>query len=370
MKILYDHQIFSSQKYGGVSRYFYELIKKINIKNNVSILSPIIFSNNYYISDKKDVEHIRFLPNNNFKGKQKIILMVNKINMIINLMRQKYDIFHPTNYDSYFLSYISTKPFVITIHDMIHEKFADMYSIDNKTTKHKRILCEKASKIIAISNNTKKDLIELFSIEESKIEVIYHGNSLVLSNDHEFKIKLPEKYILFVGSRNKYKNFTLFIKSVSLLLNEDLNLYVVCVGGGSFNNEELILFEELKIKNRIIQFDLEDNLLSQFYFRALMFIFPSLYEGFGMPILEAFSCECPLVCSNISSFPEIAVDGAIYFDPYDKESMYKAMKKVYNSENDRHRIIRNGKERLKYFSWEKTAEKTKKIYESIIEEKI
>lgn len=369
MKILYDHQIFTSQKYGGVSRYFYELIKSFNHKANIDVVTSIVFSNNYYISDKKDVKHMNFFPNTKFRGKQRLMLALNKINSILDIKKQKYDIFHPTNYDSYFLNYIANKPFVITVHDMIHEKFLNMFSLNNRTTENKRLLCEKASKIIAVSENTKKDLIEFFSIKESKIEVIYHGNSLVLTDESEFNIKLPDKYILFVGSRCKYKNFNLFIKSASLLLNKDLDLSIICVGGASFNKEEVTLFEELNIKNRVIQYDLEDNLLSQFYFRALMFVFPSLYEGFGIPILESFACECPLVCSNTSSLPEIAVDGAIYFDPYDENSIYQAMKKVYSSKKERDRLVKNGTERLKYFSWEKTVEHTKIIYESIMEEK-
>lgn len=365
MKIIYDHQIFTSQKYGGVSRYFYELIKFFNHKKDIEIFTSIVFSNNHYISDKKDVKHIRFFPDTGFRGKQRLILPINKINSIMNIKKQKFDVFHPTNYDPYFLSYLKNKPFVLTVYDMIHERFKDMFP-NNKTTENKKILCEKASKIIAISESTKKDLIEFFDIEESKIEVIYLGNSMVLDNKTTLDKVVPQKYILFVGSRGGYKNFDRFINSISSLLNKNLDLSVVCVGGGKFTNNELDMFKNLTIINKVLQYTLDDNSLSQFYAKAVMFVFPSLYEGFGIPVLEAFACDCPLLCSNTSSLPEIAGDGAEYFDPYSKESICNAVEKVLNSDEVKDKLIKNGRERLKHFSWEKTGEQTKDIYESVI----
>lgn len=368
MRILYDHQIFTSQKYGGVSRYFYELINFFNHEENIDVKTSIIFSNNYYISNKKDVYHIGFFPNNAFKGKQRVMSKINEINSIINLKKQNFDVFHPTNYNPYFIDYIEDKPFVVTIYDMIHEKLSSMFSVDNTTTEQKKLLCSKASKIIAISKNTKKDLIELFNIEESKIEVIHLANSLIL--DDQMDMDIPEKYILFVGSRDGYKNFYTFINSISLLLNEDLGLLIVCAGGGEFNSQELLLFKKLNIETRVLQFNLTDKVLAQFYAKALLFVFPSLYEGFGIPILESFSCSCPLVCSNTSSFPEIAGNAAEYFDPYCEESIYMAVKKVLYSTEDKEKLIKNGTERLKLFSWQKTAEQTKMVYENVFKRNI
>ena len=131
----------------------------------------------------------------------------------------------------------------------------------------------------------------------------------------------------------------------------------------------MISFEELGIKNRVFQFDLDDNLLAQFYSKALMFVFPSLYEGFGIPVLESFACACPLVCSNTSSLPEIADNAAEYFDPYDEKSIYTAIKNVLEDEEKRKILVKNGSERLKYFSWEQTADLTKKVYKSVMNEK-
>lgn len=366
MKISYDYQIFSLQKYGGISRYFHELIKQYEYTEDINVNVPLLVSNNHYISDKKYVQHIEFFPNKEFRGKHRLLAPINKLNSIHKLRKKDYDVFHPTYYDPYFLKYIGSVPFVLTVYDMIHEKFTEFVSKNDVSARNKKILFEKASKIIAISESTKNDLIEIFKINAEKITVIHLATSIKISDGFKMKIKLPPQYILFVGTRQGYKNFTTFIQAVSQLLHEKNDLFIVCVGGGKFNVDEINLFNSLNIKDRILQFNLDDNSLIQFYKDALLFVFPSLYEGFGIPILEAFACQCPLVCSNTSSLPEVAADAAEYFDPYCELSIYEAIKNVLNNEEQRKSLIERGTNRLKCFSWEQTALKTKKIYESVI----
>ncbi|MGJ0342973.1 glycosyltransferase family 4 protein [Aliarcobacter cryaerophilus] len=366
MKILYDHQIFTSQKYGGISRYFYELVRELDNISEVQYEIPLLVSNNHYISDKRFVNYINLLPNKQFRGKHRIFKLLNKPNNIWKLKQQKFDVFHPTYYDPYFLKYLGNKPFVLTVYDMIHEKFSDMFSSTDKTTEQKRLLVEKATKIIAISESTKKDLIELFGTDESKIEVVYLGNSMFPKADIKLGFEIPKKYLLFVGGRGAYKNFERFIKSVSELLNQDKELFVLCTGGGKFSSSESQLLNELEISKQVLQFNLDDDSLAYFYKNALAFIFPSLYEGFGIPVLESFACGCPLLCSNVSSLPEVAGDAACYFDPYSEESIKNAVSRVLNDSNFRKELINKGYEQLKEFSWKKTAEETKKIYESVL----
>lgn len=366
MKVLYDHQIFTTQKYGGISRYFYELIKYFNKNSNIIVDMPFMFSNNYYIQDKKDVNFIQFLPRKEFKGKNKLIYPVNKFISIHKIKIQNYNLFHPTYYDTYFLKYIKDKPFVLTVYDMIHEKFPSMFKQNNKISEQKRLLVEKATKIIAISQSTKNDLMNIFHIDESKIEVVYLANSMNTSKNSTQNIKTPDKYILFVGSRGGYKNFDRFIKGISKLFGEDVDLSLVCAGGGKFNNNELNLLKELNIEKKTFQYDINDDLLAYYYSKAEMFVFPSLYEGFGIPVLESFACKCPLVCSSTSSLPEIALDAAEYFDPYSETSIYTAIKNLLDNKEKRETLINKGTERLNFFSWKKTTEQTIKIYESIL----
>lgn len=366
MKILYDHQIFTSQKYGGISRYFYELVREFSDAQEINYEIPLLVSNNHYISDKKFVNHVDLLPNKQFRGKHRLFNFLNKPYSIMKLKQQKFDLFHPTYYDSYFLKYLGNKPFVLTVYDMIHEKFSDMFSPTDKTTEQKRLLVEKATKIIAISQSTKKDLIELFGTDESKIEVIYLGNSMFPKANISIGYEVPKKYLLFVGGRGGYKNFERFIKSVSEILNQDKELFVVCTGGGKFSSNEMEQFNELGISKQVLQFNLDDDSLAYFYKHALAFIFPSLYEGFGIPVLESFACGCPLICSDVSSLPEVAGDAACYFNPNSEESIRDAVLIVLDNMNLRKDLIAKGQERLKQFSWKQTAEQTKKIYESVL----
>ena len=153
---------------------------------------------------------------------------------------------------------------------------------------------------------------------------------------------------------------------MSPILNKDKNLCVICAGGGKFNFKELEIFSSLNITNQITQYTLGDNALASLYQNAQLFVYPSLYEGFGIPILESFACQCPLLCSNTSSLPEVAGDGACYFDPYSEESMRNSITTVLGDECLQDELRQKGAVRLKQFSWKKTAIETKKIYESVM----
>lgn len=366
MKVLFDHQIFTGQRYGGISRVFFELIKELGLNENIDTEVPLLVSNNHYFSKDHNFILKFFFLNREFKGKQRIMSLVNRLNTVRQLKSQNFDVFHPTYYDPFFLKHIKDNPYVLTVHDMIHEKFSHMFSSKDITANNKRLLVEKASKIIAVSENTKKDIIEVYGIDESKIKVIYLGNSLVYNPDVIINIDIPKKYILFVGSRGGYKNFDKFVSSVSKILHSDYELCVLCIGGGRFTPDEIKCFSEYNISRQIFQYDLNDRSLAYFYRHAKLFVFPSLYEGFGIPILEAFACECPLVCSATSSLPEIAGNAARYFDPYDEESMRDAILDVLNNEKLRDSLIQNGSERLSLFSWKKTAFQTGEVYRNIL----
>ena len=367
MKILYDHQIFSSQIYGGISRYFFELMKNFENDNRVKYDLSLRYSKNHYLNKYNDLKYKPFFKNFNFRGKYRLINILNKNISKKLLIKGDYDIFHPTYYDPYFLNILNNKPFVLTIYDMIHEIYSEVFPLKDKTSKRKKILAQKATKIIAISENTKKDIIRFFSIEENKIEVTYLANSFNMNKDDKIlNVVTPEKYILFVGSRGGYKNFNLFIEAISTLLVEDAELNVVCVGGGNFKEMEKEKFKKLNIVNKIFQYSISDNILAYLYQKAIAFVFPSLYEGFGIPILEAFACGCPIICSRTSSLPEVAGGAAIYFDPTDKLSMLDSIEKVIYNDELKKQLVNKGIEREKEFTWKKTADKTKKIYEEIL----
>lgn len=364
LKILYDDQIFSGQRYGGVSRYFAQLMSNFKAYKEIDFKLSLIYSENEYL---KDFDFFSFLKDKNFKGSSRVFNFfqnLNRYKSIFDLKTKRFDLFHPTYYDDYFLRYLGDKPFVFTLHDMIHEIYSGKYfNQDDITINRKKILINSAKRIIAISENTKKDILKYYDISSDKVDVIYHACSLDLSKYSE--ICVPAEYILFVGDRSRYKNFKFFISAITSLLIKNKDLKIVCAGGGAFKPEELDFFEQNNIKNSFLFYFVDDYQLVYLYKKAKFFIFPSFYEGFGLPILEAFTCECPVVLSNSSCFPEIAKDAAIYFDPNDQGSILFSVEKILNDDLLRKRLISLGLKRCLDFSWEKTSKYTLNFYKSV-----
>lgn len=363
MKVLYDHQCFN-QRYGGIPRYHLELMKGLKDEGNDYYLS-LLFNQYEHLVTDNNIKVVNPIGNNQFKGRHKIIqtlTYINKKYSEYNIKNKEYDIFHPTYYNPYFLKNLK-KPFVITIHDFVHEKFTSERKADKIDSINKQILIEKADKIIAISENTKKDIIQYYSISEDKISVIYHGYNKINFNIE--KNNKQNNYILYIGKRDGYKNFNRFINAVSILLRENIPLNLICTGN-PFTSSEIELFKKLNIAKQVFHVAANEVVLNLLYKNALLFIYPSLYEGFGMPILEAFSNNCPICISNTSCFPEIAQDAAIYFNPYDEHSIYNAIKVGISDNQVRNEIIKLGNKRLLDFSWNKTTFETIEVYKQLL----
>lgn len=354
MKILYDHQVFSWQVTGGISRYFVELQKRVSSSNSTLI------SNNLYLHQLKNTIKQLF-PNIYIPGKTQLIRNLNKLWTIKIISKQEYDIFHPTYYDNYFIKHLDGKPYVITVFDMIHELFPCEFGVDNTSVLKKNAILG-ANRIIAISESTKNDLIKLYGLSADKIDVTHLASSLITSKAKA--VDLPSKYVLFVGDRSKYKNFRRFYQSMVGIMENDSSINIVCVGGGKFSSSELNSFDHFK--NRIRQLTLSDAELVYAYQHAICLVFPSLYEGFGLPVVEAMECGCPVICSNTSSFPEVAGSAALYFDPTNTNEMSKCIDKVISSKKFRENLISSGYLRVKQFSWDKCAKHTKVVYQKAL----
>lgn len=369
MKILYDPQIYIIQNFGGISRYFKELILNLDELSGVETCVSMKYSNNIYVSGWEKTDHKPLLPGKKFKGKRRLQFYLNRSHFLREIKTVDFDIFHPTYYHNYFLSLLNNKPFVITVHDMTHEKFPAYFPKRDTTSNQKKELIKKADKVIAVSQNTKKDIVEIFGVEESRVDVVYHGSSISRETDIEISEKntlnMPDRYILFVGRRNQYKNFTRFVKAIAPLLMSDDELHLLCAGGTVFTKSERELLKSLGIENRCHHRFMDDGELSVAYANAICFVFPSLYEGFGLPLIEAFNAGCPVVCSHSGAMPEIAKEGAEYFDPLSESEIRESVKNVIESDSIRKRIVSEGSKRASDFSWKKTAEKTKMVYEKV-----
>jgi glycosyltransferase involved in cell wall biosynthesis len=353
------------QRYGGISRYFYEIIRSVNTKQGYEACLPIRLSANHYLRKLPALTYRRF--DYILKGFNWIVYNINRSHTIKNTFKilSDFDVFHPTYYDPYFLPFSLNKPFVLTIHDMIHDIFPEYFLKFSRIAPAKRTLARKASRIIAVSENTKKDIMEQYGISGDKITVIYHGVSFLPRKNH-IAISLPENYVLFVGDRHKYKNFQNFIESMADILRKK-DWFLVCFGGGAFSRDEKLALRHLEIHNKVKALAGDDALLAYLYRHAGVFVCPSLYEGFGMPVLEAMSCGCPVATSNVSSLPEVGGDAVSYFDPYDKPSIEGAVRRIIDDKEYRLELIARGLKQVRKFSWDKAAEETCGVYEKALE---
>lgn len=383
MKVLYDHQIFEHQRIGGVSRYFAEIIRHLpaDVGSDVSIQ----YTFNEYLRDMnipfvwRDqlISYYSFLPKLNFKGKKRLysfleerfpekypdFYKVNQSRTIEKLEKGDFDIFHPTFFDDYYLDHLNGKPYVLTVHDMIIELYPEFINSPG-FIKRKKKLVDNAAHIIAVSENTKCDIVNVFGTSADKISVTYHASSLVDGGGKPEN--LPNKYLLYVGDRRLgYKNFKFFIAAIQPILLENKELCIVCTGD-RFTTEENNYFKALGIQDQLKIIFVDDTQMFGLYKSAEMFIYPSYYEGFGIPILEAFQAQCPVVLSNGSCFPEVAGDAGMYFDSKSPEQLRFSVLSLLNNKELRQEIINKGTQRLQNFSWEKSALQTAEIYKEIL----
>jgi len=368
MKILLDPQIFNAQVYGGISRYYTEVFSALQKIKNVEIEIPIRYSKNEYLK-------ISSLYNNQQKKYSILINLLSKMGVstrkitkkknrkitIDALKKQDFDLFIPTYYDPYFLEFIGDKPFVLTVYDMIHELFPEYFSDGKELAANKLLLMQKATKIIAVSNNTKKDILAIYpEIDAAKIEVVYHGNSIQI--DETATVDLPQNYILFVGVRENYKNFDFLIESIVDLFKADPTLHLICAGGGKFNKEELDMINKLDLESQISQRSFKENELGTFYKNAKCFVFPSMYEGFGIPVLESMACGCPIILTHNSSFPEVAGDAGIFYELNNKADLKNKVAAVLDNADLRQEYSRKGLERVKKFDWKEASQNCYAVY--------
>ena len=384
MKVLFDYDGFRG-RVGGVPRCTVELIKHfpdyVDVEISIAVCDNIHFLESLIKPSVRPcaVNDRNFPTRRDFRGKRKLFELtekifpsfpsysnVNKPLSIAALKKQDFDVFHcpSTTADTYFLEYLQDKPFVLTVHDMISELF---FPPNNSQTKVKSKLVPLASHIVTVSQNTKIDLMRLMNVPEEKISVIYHGAPSIAPMDSPRL--LPEPYFLYIGRRERYKNFDQTLIDFAAF-HKDFPEVVFVVVGGPFNGEERELVKSLGVEACVKNVLASEPELVSLYKNAIGFIFPSLYEGFGLPILEAFTYECPVLLNDTSCFPEIAGDAGVFFHsrPERKESnLPEVMRKVYSmSQGERDNIINKGLARRRCFSWEESSKRLAEVYRSVL----
>jgi glycosyltransferase involved in cell wall biosynthesis len=276
------------------------------------------------------------------------------------------DVFHPTYYE--LLSQVEwsecRQPLVLTVHDMIHERFQKELDPRGKTVERKRRAIAAATAIICVSERTKADLLEMYPIPEGKITVIPHASDLRSPPAGEpWPVEPP--YFLYIGIRAFYKNFTRLLAALRNVVGRhgDVRLYVV---GPPFRTQEQAQLTELGLQDHVRHRGyVTDEELARLYRGSVAFVYPSLYEGFGIPLLEAMSCGGVVVASNRSSIPEVVGDAGLLFDPTSTDELTDTLISLLESPAQRLALIDKGYQRVQQFSWQRTAEQTMAVYESV-----
>jgi glycosyltransferase involved in cell wall biosynthesis len=368
--ISYDYQIFAFQSYGGVSRYFYELCARLKSQSE-GVLCPSIYAPlhvNQYIEKLAPGQLHSIGAVKPFRGSSLALRLIDEgISHIRNRIYMP-DLIHETYYSRRTVA-PKNCPIVLTVYDMVHELFAQNFRLNDSTTNLKRIAVERADHIICISESTKQDLMQLFGTDERKISVTHLGFSIDNEKiiDENDRSKLNGKpFILHVGSRAGYKNFSTLLQAyaASAQLRKDYDL--ISFSATTVNTDEMAMLQKLGIQDNVHFVSGNDRQLAQYYQAATIFVYPSLYEGFGIPPLEAMHFGCPVACSNTSSIPEVVGAAAKLFDPSSSESIRAAMEELVSGKDVRDLHIELGYERLKMFSWDKCAYETSNIYKELL----
>ena len=370
MRVVIDGIIFQTERHGGVSRLFYGIMPRMGaFDQNARFL---LYTDGPPLQRLPD--HPRIIQKKSFpiyaflKPRRLWALWTPAIRQVLQRMvigDGQGAIWH----SSFFTLPKGWKgKQVVTVHDMIHEKFPHLFNgrDDDLFRKEKKECVEKADAVITVSEATRQDVHKLYGTPLASIFVVHsaYGETFrALKKEEKKELSLIAKpFILYVGSRTHYKNFDLLVSAFSVW-SKTKDVHLVIVGNELSEAEEQKL-RELKIRQTVcVLTQVNDEMLCQLYNQATALVYPSLYEGFGIPPLEAMSCGCPVVASRIPSTQEIALDVPIYFEPTSREGLIQALDQVLQNKDMRR--IAEGLSRVKAFSWDKAAQETLKVYAQV-----
>lgn len=366
MKIVFDAQVFVEQEYGGISRYVCALASHLARlpEMEVKIVAPLHIN-----------AYLRALPGDIAAGRY--IARLPKTARMIKMLGSALcgplaslidpDLVHETYYAERELCRARV-PHVLTVYDMIEERFPESFPVGYSLTHRKRCAAKRADHVFCISENTRRDLLDMYKFPEDKVSVTHLGyDALAPSMLNATDLVGASPFVLFVAGRHGYKNFEGLIKAYAASAWLQSGFRIVCFGGGAFSAEEKTLMAGLGLTTtQVVYIAGDDNRLAALYQGAAALVYPSKYEGFGIPPLEAMSLDCPVICSQTSSIPEVVGSAGEYFDPFDVESIRYSMERVLQSTERRRELVSLGRARRELFTWERCAQQTADIYRRLV----
>jgi glycosyltransferase involved in cell wall biosynthesis len=366
MRILYDHQVFSLQDAGGASRYHFELVRELQTREEIAV--EVLLGLNGSVMPFSSLRQ----PGSRVIGRSTSLkpglaryALNELLSAVVAPLQGRVDIYHPTLYRA--LPWVRRRRVVVTHHDCIHERFPHLFPHSASIIEAKRKLFAQADAILCVSASSQRDLLHFYDVAESKTHVVHHGFTPLAPAPGEAEKGTP--YLLYVGSRASYKNFGLLLDAFSRSgLAESYAL--LAVGGGAFTVQEQERIRALGLKDSVTLIPkADDAALARAYREAALFIYPSLYEGFGFPPLEAMSMGCPVLVNRTSSLPEVCGDAAFYFDASDDDDLCCCLNSILKDKEGLAAKRRLGEQRVKLYDWSRCAERTLAVYRQLAEEK-
>lgn len=354
-RVIFTPEIFTLQSIGGISRYFSELFRYWPVEHRRPLVVAGLHSN-LYLQGRSGILGF-YCPR-----AQSLRLRLNQRLCHRIADRHPDAVVHQTYYSENHFS--SSHPRVVTVHDMIDELFPERSSPVSSAVKRRN--CEQADRIIAVSQTTKDDIVRLFQIEPDKITVIHHGVTQPVYELKERRQSLAPT-LLYVGQRGEYKNFARLLWAFAGSKFLKRNFQLLAIGGGPFTPAEEKLLRNLGISDRVQQAHGDDRFLFESYRTATALIYPSLYEGFGMPLLEAMAVGTPVICARSSSLPEVAADAAAYFDGTSVEEIQTVLEATLSNHAQLDQLSERGRRRAEHFSWTRCACETMEVYKRCAE---
>ena len=362
MRVVLDEQIFAIQPVGGISRMFSELARQFLEGHPADVelvpfQTPIV--NRYVLEDGLMSRYL-----NAQSARNPWTALASYFSTISR--PPEADIVHNTFYLPHGLDGRRSGKRVVTIYDMIPELMPrTRRRLDLLTLKHRYV--RSADQVICVSESTKQDLLKVYGLIEAPIHVIHHGVSPSFSPGLPRADFLPERYVLFVGHRHQYKDAQVLFRAFAEVARQDSDIELLCVGGNGLGQQEAKLLEQLGIRERVSQRFLPDEIMASAYANAEVFVFPSHFEGFGLPALEAMASGVPTILARATSLPEIGGDAALYFEPGSVEELADQMTAVLSNATLSLDLISSGLDRARLFTWEAAAERTAAVYRQALE---
>ncbi len=371
LRVMFDPQIFCHQRFGGISRYVCNIALEMQRMAGVTpqIIAPFHFN-----------EYLDQLPRSLVRGRrvrwlEGLTALAYGLSVLPGKVAArdfKPDVLHNTYY--FPVQPPSGARGILTVYDMIHEKYPKYFAASPFITRIKAASVAAADHVICISESTRRDLLATYDIPEGRVSVTHLGFDPLASllsgeSSSDFKVRVlgaNAPYLLYVGSRVNYKNFGGLLDAYAASASLRANFFFLCFGGGDFTRTERVAISKAGVEGRVRFLGGSDAVLAACYAHASLFVCPSFYEGFGIPVLEAMSLDCPVACSNSSSLPEVVGDAARLFDPADRDAIRSALESVLGSPAAATALKERGRIRTQLFSWRSCAENTLDIYRQVL----